>query len=185
MDKSATGVTQAEYARHRGVARPTIHRLYHGGSLVLHADRTIDVAASDAALAVSFDPTRGGKGGGGILTRAAQAEEVDPETPARGDTVTESKRLSAYYKAKTDEAEYRKRIGELGELAKMRSGAAEAFGALARALEQSRARLAPLLAAESDERAVYELMGKEQDAALSELADTLEALPERVNATQQ
>lgn len=179
-----TGATQAEYARHRGVARPTIHRLYHGGSLVLHADGTINVAASDAALAASFDPTRGGRGGGGILTRAMQAEAEEP-APNRSDSVTESKRLSAYYKAKTDEAEYRARIKELGEMARMRSGAAEAFGAVARTLDQSRARLAPILAAETDERRVYELLGKEYDSTLAELADTLEALPERVTATQQ
>lgn len=185
MNKTGTGYTQAQYARHRGVARPTIHKLYHGGTLVLYEDGTINVVASDAALAASIDPTRGGRGGGGILTKAMRAEAEDSETPNRGDSVTESKRLSAYYKAKTDEAEYRKRIGELCELARMKAGVAEAYGAISRWLEQSRARLAPVLAAEGDERRVYELMGKEFDTALAELADTLEALPERVTATQQ
>lgn len=181
-----TGYTQAQYARHRGVARPTIHKLYHGGALVLHEDGSINVAASDAALKASFDPTRGGKGGGGILTRAMRAEAEDGEERTdRNDSVSESKRLSAYFKAKTDEAEYRKRIGELGELSRMNAGVAEAFGALARRLEQSRARLAPVLAAESGERRVYELLGKEIDGAMTELAETLEALPERVTATQQ
>lgn len=184
-----TGLTQGGYARHRGVSGPYVNKLYHAGRLVLHPDGSIDAEASDRALSVSHDPIRGGKGGGGAITRALRAESADDDEdggrPAPGDSVTESKRLSAYYKAKTDEADYRARIGELGELSRMRAGVTEAYGALARFLEQCRARISPILAAEGNERRVYELLGKELDAGMTELADTLEALPERVTATQQ
>lgn len=190
MNEPLTGATQADYARHRGVSRPYVHRLYHEGALVLNADGTINVAASDAALAAAHDPTRGGKGGGGILTRAARAEAEEgaaslPEVPNPADSVSESKRLSAYYKAKKDESDYRQSIKELVELPRLRSGNAAAFGAVSRALGHARIRLAPLTAATSDEHRTYELLGKEFDAILTELADALAAMADQMTATSQ
>lgn len=181
----STGLSQRAYARHRGCDVSLVNRWFHGGRLVLTADRKIDAAASDAALAETISPSHGGRGGGGILTRAAAEEK--PEAPEISDamSLTAARTASAVYKAKQDEADYRKSIGELVELAKVRAGNTAAYGAVVRALQQARIRLAPLVIAAADEHRAYELLGIEFDAALTELADTIAALPEQLTATSQ
>lgn len=51
------GLTQAEYARHRGVSAPAVSRYKRCGYLVLFADGSIDATASDRRLAGILDPT--------------------------------------------------------------------------------------------------------------------------------
>lgn len=188
------GLTQAAYAKRRGVSRPYVHKLYHEGRLKVNADGTIDADASDAMLARSSDPTRGGDGGGGVLTRAMEQESnakpLAAEMTALPDTgtpmtMTEAKTASAIYRAKQDEAEYRKSVKELVESARADAGIADAFGVVGRALEQLADRMAARLAAETDPRRMHALLIAEFDAVRTEIANAIESLPETLTATRQ
>src|SRR5689334_10898994 len=55
-------LTQAAYARYRKVTRAMVGKYAKTGRLVI-IDGKVDAIASDAILAESLDPSRGGKGG--------------------------------------------------------------------------------------------------------------------------
>lgn len=120
-------LTQAEYARHRGVSRPAITKLINSGkipetafSIGQDGKRRIDVAAADFALGESrerilstddhgddadgggADPTFGSNAGN---RGAAGASDVARLTQAR--TATE------IYRARTAELEYDQKVGRL------------------------------------------------------------------------
>lgn len=118
-------MTQAEYARHRGVSRPAITKLISSGKIPASAftvgpdgKRRIDAAAADFALGESReriiaggdddgagddagDPTFGSNAG----TRSGASSGGAKLTAAR--TATE------IYRARTAELEYEQRVGKL------------------------------------------------------------------------
>jgi hypothetical protein len=82
------GMSEREYAAHAGLSRGAIQKAKSSGRLVLHADGSIDAAASDARRTAATDPAK---------SRAAKAREPKerlkpvPETAvsAVGDTLRE------------------------------------------------------------------------------------------------
>jgi hypothetical protein len=52
------GVSEREYAAHAGLSRGAIQKAKSSGRLVLHADGSIDAAASDARRAAATDPSK-------------------------------------------------------------------------------------------------------------------------------
>lgn len=77
-------VKQAEFARRRGVSRATVTEYKAKGLLVMTDDGLVDVAASEARLAASLDPVRGGDRTGAkkqpsadSRLAAARAEEAE------------------------------------------------------------------------------------------------------------
>lgn len=117
-----TGMTQTEYAAHRGVSRQAISKLVKAGKIPASAfvDGKIDPAAADFALGETRER---------IL--AADAEEgedfsgADPtfgsaagtRSAASGDSsvarLTQAKTATEIYRARTAELEYDQRIGKL------------------------------------------------------------------------
>ena len=51
-----TGMSEREYAAHAGISRGAVQKARQSGRLVLHADGSIDAAASDARRAQATDP---------------------------------------------------------------------------------------------------------------------------------
>ena len=99
-------------------------------------------------------------------------EQLESDSPEPGDTppLAAAKARERHFKAGLAELEYRQRIGELVEVDKVE---AEAFriGRLVRdAILNIPSRLAGILAAESDQRRVYELLEKEHRQALDTLS---------------
>ena len=78
------GMSEREYAAHAGLSRGAIQKAKSSGRLVLHADGSIDAAASDARRAAATDPSK---------TRTARMKQLKPvpETAvsAVGDTLRE------------------------------------------------------------------------------------------------
>jgi hypothetical protein len=82
------GMSEREYAAHAGLSRGAIQKAKSSGRLVLHADGSIDAAASDARRTAATDPAK---------SRVAKAREPKerlkpvPETAvsAVGDTLRE------------------------------------------------------------------------------------------------
>jgi hypothetical protein len=94
-------MTQAEYARHRGVSRPAVSKWVAGGKINLEPSQDgsgrmiLDVAAADLALANSQERVTllGGGSGIGKVTQARTATET--------------------YRARLAELEYEQRVGKL------------------------------------------------------------------------
>jgi len=117
-----TGMTQTEYAAHRGVSRQAISKLVKAGKIPPSAfvDGKIDPAAADFALGESrerilsgdadegeefggADPTFGSAAG----TRSAAASDSSVARLTQARTATE------IYRARTAELEYDQRVGKL------------------------------------------------------------------------
>jgi hypothetical protein len=52
------GMSERDYARHAGISRGAVQKARTSGRLVLHADGSIDAAASDARRAQATDPAK-------------------------------------------------------------------------------------------------------------------------------
>ena len=78
------GMSERRYAAHAGLSRGAIQKAKAAGRLVLHADGSIDPAASDARRAATTDPAK---------SRAAPRQPVKPVPDAAlsavGDTLRE------------------------------------------------------------------------------------------------
>jgi len=78
------GLSERQYAAHVGLSRGAIQKAKAAGRLVLHADGSIDAAASDARRAVMTDPAKQRAG-----TQAAVKPVPDAALFAVGDTLRE------------------------------------------------------------------------------------------------
>src|SRR5216683_2506877 len=91
-------MTQAEYARHRGVTRQAINKLVKGGSIELTPGGKIDAAAADRKL-------------GEVRERIVAAEEPETASPAAVKKLTEAKTDTEVYRARAAQLDYEERIG--------------------------------------------------------------------------
>ena len=74
------GLSERAYAARAGLSRGAIQKAKAAGRLVLHADGSIDAAASDRRRAGATDPSKTRAGG----ERGAPAADTPRRTPARG-----------------------------------------------------------------------------------------------------
>ena len=80
------GMSERQYAAHVGLSRGAIQKAKAAGRLVLHADGSIDAAASDAKRAETTDPSKSRKGASsGSAMKPVPAAAVS----AVGDTLKE------------------------------------------------------------------------------------------------
>jgi hypothetical protein len=162
-------MSQAEYARHRGVSAVAVHHAVKGGRIKL-TDGKVDSDEADrlwaersrARVKTPLDKARG---------KAAPP----PEPPSYDDdddagevdyfkeraALTREQRLAA-------EINRRKMVGELIEKAEVRAEFAKQAGAVRDGLLNIPARLAPVLAAETSLAAVQTLLDTEIRAVLAQ-----------------
>lgn len=94
------GMTQKEYAEHRGVKPPHINRLVKAGKIPLRADGTINPA--DADFALDKDRAR-------VNTPAPRA----PSAPGDGRGLTQARTATEVYKARMARLQYEERLGKV------------------------------------------------------------------------
>jgi hypothetical protein len=191
--------TQAEYARHRDVSRAMISKLHKQQRLVL-VDGKVDVQASDAMLAQSLDPSRGGKGGksgrgdsGTPRQAGATANDTPAASPLTGGPPAEAASVSysrvrtfrESFVAKTAEVEYRKMIGELVEREAYARALTANMGAALQRLDSISARLGARVAGESDVRKCMDMIDDEVMAVRQEVADIARAMAQAPGGTRQ
>src|SRR5512147_28887 len=80
--RGRAGLSEREYAAHAGVSRGAVQKARASGRLVLHADGSIDAAASDARRAQATDPAM----------QRGQRASLRPVPEAAVGTVTETLR---------------------------------------------------------------------------------------------
>jgi hypothetical protein len=176
-------VSKAEYARMRGVSDAYVSRLGKRGRLVLDADGRVIVAATDALIAQTRDPTRGGDRTGKHAAAAAGASAVPagattaaspPQRPATQSIASLSLQdVIRLEKIEKLREKRRENALEEGLLCRRDEVEAEAFARARQAQEALMAipdRLAAQLAGESDPAAVYALLEAELRRVVTTIA---------------
>ncbi len=155
-------MTQAEFARHRGVSRATVTEYKHKGLLVMTDDGRVDVAASEQRLNASLDPVRGGDRSAAKKQPAATVKEDGRFMSAR---VEELVAKAAWQRLKLEK--------EAGRLVEKESTRQAAF-TLARTAQETLIaipdRLSSILAAESNAAKVHAVLSEEIRRVCNELA---------------
>ncbi len=164
-------MTTAEYALHRGVSDSYVRRLRRECRLVDGPGKLIDVAASNAALDATTDPTRGGDRTGKPLPAGQALPTTTLGSIIDGVDLREAMRRERLAKAQLAELE----LGEQAkQLTRVRDVDREIFTLVRQALERMRtigSRLRTKLAAENDPRACEALI----DAEVRQVADDMQA----------
>ena len=77
QDNKQNHITQAEFARRRGVSRATVTGYKNQGLLVMTEDGKVDVQASEERLSAHLDPVRGGDRSEGTVKKPSAGKKVD------------------------------------------------------------------------------------------------------------
>lgn len=149
-------MTQAEYARHRGKSRQYISRLAKAGVLVLRGGK-VDVGASDAVLDDRPEP---------VSERVAAAQaDVAPA----GTTFAQAKTADMVFKAKLRKMEFDLRTGKLVEAEIVKQRWSTILRLIVDRILAWPNRLAPEVAALTEERQVREAILREARALINDL----------------
>jgi len=169
MKQSQPGLlTQAEYARRRGVNPSSISRLKARGVLVVR-NGLVDAVASDT-----------------LLDGRAGAAEPEPEPAAtQASRPAPIQPLNAYANARAADMNFRARLrkleldakeGRLIDAEAVRAALADAGRAVRDGILGVPDRLAPILAAESDQQRIHALLQTELKRELEGLTDAIAAI---------
>jgi hypothetical protein len=167
-------VSQAEYARQRGVSRQYVGQMVARGVIGL-SGRKVDTEQADAALAALREPARPERRG--KPEAMVPTPEVLPATAQpifTGDLPTlllKSRIKSEVERAKLLEIKARVEAGKYIAVADVKIAAFNRARVVRDALLNIPERLAAMLAAEADERRVHQILATEIRAALEELMD--------------
>ncbi len=153
MGESSQLVSQSEYARHRRKSRQYIGRLAKAGVLVMHGG-LVDVAASDSVL--DDRPER--------ITEPPPAPEPQP-----GASYGQAKLADMVFRAKLRRLEFETRQGKLVEAEDVKTRWASILVELKERILAVPDKLAPEVAATTDERQVREVLKREMHALLNVL----------------
>lgn len=180
-------ITQSEYARQRQISREAVRQAVVAGRISL-IDGKIDPEVADIQWEKN---TRNPKAAfaqpkGPLIERAAVPAST-PTMPlpdsATSQTVYDLQLARAkreHHEANIAEMRERQKAGELVELQQVHLAYTTLAAQLRSALERIPDKLAPRLAAESDEHAVHLLLMSELDSALMDMARTAEQLPAKL-----
>lgn len=179
-------ISKAEYARYRGVSGAMVSKWTTRGQIAI-VDGKVDRDVSDTMLAATRDPARGGKNGksDGDFAGAAPVEPAakPPVTPG-GDTYARVRTYREGFRAKTEEVEYRRTVGELVEKSRYDKALADGLVPILAAMDSLGPRLAPVLAAETDSRRCQTLIEDAVAAVRQDMADTLMRMVTGAGVTQ-
>jgi hypothetical protein len=149
-------MTQAEYARHRGKSRQYISRLAKAGVLVMRAGK-VDVASSDAVLDDRPEPV------------SERVTSSPAEVAPAGTTFAQAKTADMVFKAKLRKMEYDVRMGKLVEAELVKQRWSAVLRLIVDRILAWPNRLAPEVAALTDERQVREAILREARALINDL----------------
>jgi hypothetical protein len=135
-------MSQAEYARHRGVTKQAIGKLVAAEKIPItvkpNGKKVIDVAAADRALGETRER---------VSVRDDPPDDAPPRAPAEGAGLTRAKTATEVYRARLAQLEYEERVGNLLPVAQVQDAATACAEAMLRVLEIPLSRVDALLAA--------------------------------------
>lgn len=170
-------VSQAEYARQRGVSRQYVGQMVAKGVIGL-SGRKVDTEQADAALAALREPARPERRAKpGAKAPAPKVVPTAPMATTTGDLPTlllKSRIKSEVERAKLLEIKARVEAGKYIAVDDVKAAAFNRARVVRDAMLNIPERLAAMLAAEEDEQRVREILAAEIRAALEELMDGAE-----------
>lgn len=160
-------ISQAEYAKHRGVSEAAVSKAIKAGRISL-IDGKIDAVAADAQWARN-SRVRASAGRPPAQPKGDVLDGLDEKPGADDYWNSRSRREAA--EAELAEIALAEKNGEVIQVKAVEAVWAQSLAAVREHLLQLRARLAPLLAAESDQFKVDQLLEAEHHAALMLLSN--------------
>ena len=162
-------ITQAEYAKRRGVSQVAVHKAVKAGRISL-IDGKVDPDVADVQWARNTRARAGSGGAAATPLERAAASAVSNAPDAAGDPdylVSRAKREAA--EAALSELRLAEQQGRLIDVAVVRSHLSSLVASTRDVLLQIPARLAPVLAVESDPAKVHDAIQTELHRALHRL----------------
>ena len=134
MEVATARMTQAQYARHRGVSRPAVLKAIRSGRIRLGQDGKIDPVEADASWRRNTDPSKPSnsvsgnpRGAAARLHRPlAKGRHTTPEDSSAGPNYNLSRAVREAYLAKLVRLEYERKSGNLRDAAEVRKAFFEA-----------------------------------------------------------
>lgn len=167
-------ISQAEYARHRGVSRAAVHQAVDEGRITL-IDGKVDPVAADAQWNAN---TRNPKAP--PIQRSTADPVPDTAIPQSLYDLQLARAKREYHEANLAEMRERQRAGELVELRDVQLAYTTLYAQLRAAMERIPDKLATRLAAEAGADAVHALLLAELDQCLIDMARMAEHIPDRL-----
>jgi hypothetical protein len=168
-------ITQAEYAKHRGCSEAAVSKAIKAGRISL-IDGKIDASVADMQWARN-SRVRAGSGRPvpagalpGPLAGDAGVGAGDPDAQPGGDDYWNSRSRREAAEAELAEIELAEKTNQVIAVKAVEAVWAQALASMREHLLQVRARLAPLLAAETDAFAIDQLLDLEHNQALQLMA---------------
>jgi len=180
----AKGLSRRGYARHRGVSEAAVRQAIKGGRITLKQDGTIDPRAADRQWERNTDPTKPRNSVTGDPKRRKESPDA-PSMPMGGNGKGPAESTAGYakargfrevYAARLAKLAYEERIGSMVPRAVVERGAYLAGQELRDRILLFSAKLAPVVARLSEERACRELIQKEARALIEDLRKSLERI---------
>lgn len=181
------------FAARKGNAVSYWHKQKELGRLVMvdvGGKPMVDVERSEALIAATADPAKTHMAGVNEGQRAMHRGTVTPPQLPQGDTYRsntidsknatymQAKTAREVYEAKNAQLEYEERTGKLIKVDAVKTTLASVFSITREALLQIPARMAPLLAADSDPASVQTTLHAEIHRALNDLAGAQDKVAE-------
>jgi hypothetical protein len=163
-------MTQADYARHRGVSRQAISKAVAAGKIPVKDGGLIDPAEADFARGETRERINLGEG----QMRPA-APEVPDDRPSSTAKLTEYKAYDAGYRAKLTQLELQKQIGKLCDKAEVDRHTFDVQRRLRDRMLSVGGNCAERLAVLDDPAVIQALIDDEIRKQLAGLADELDA----------
>lgn len=125
-------MTQAEYARHRGVSRQAVNKAVGNGKIPVHDEggvKKIDAAEADRAMGLNVARVLADDG-------AADAPPDRPEGALPSSGLTRAKTATEVYRARLAELEYNERLGKVRPIEDVTFGAQRCAEVVLRAISR-------------------------------------------------
>ena len=169
------GISIRAYARLRGVNHSAVQKAIQSGRITLNPDGSIDPERADREWARNSMPRTAERPkstpGQRVVTMPQPEPGLAPGAPA-ADPVTSYLRARAVnetFKAKVSQLEYEERSGKLIPAARAAEYAAMFSAVVKDSLTALPDRLAPMLAAVDDEKAIHRMLAAEVAAVLKKV----------------
>lgn len=169
----------SEYAKHRGVSKPMVSKYINAGMIpsARKVGRTyeIDPVQADRELDAALDRTRGGKRSPSPPPPPPpRAAEPEPDgyaspPPRAMPSLAENRGIREFYAARIAKLDYEQRLGKLVPKDELKLKLAKLHLAVRDNLRTIPDRVAPVLAAETDQTKIHAILLKEIGLALEGL----------------
>lgn len=172
-------MTKAEYARHRGCSREAVGRAIRDARITVLADGTIDANVADIQWARNSRVRAGAKASASQSAADVLGDGGDDQPGGDNYWTARSRREQA--EAELAEIELAEKQGSVIQVKAVEAVWAQSLSSAREHLLQVRARLAPLLAVETDAFKIEQLLDAEHSRALEHLAHARVSAPERAS----